>query len=235
MTYCSVENFKSFDGLFDVVKATSSTAGHIRDNLPLSDVETQLATTVKKTAGVVVFPQLVSKVIDLSTDINDLSSGKEKSLQPLLMDGLDFVANGCDCIAAAHDFGLLNVGRSLPVIGAIPDAITVVTDGVGFVKQIGKIGANHKKMEKARSSKQKNHYEAKTIQAVIRTAKKITSVAIAVFCLLSLFFASLSTFGMGLVAASVFYLVLTITDYFYSRSIEDNKKSPHCGATCWVL
>lgn len=222
---CTVNTLNSLDPIWSISQSTATVAGAIEDYISLTDGKAKVASTVKKTAGLASVPRFGTQVVNF---ISDVFSREEKSVRSLVMDGLGIAGGACDCIVAANNCGWLDVGKSIPVVGAISDAVTLVTDGADFFEEIKQVEKNNTKMEKTHKTKRKNYYSAKSSQAMLRVAKKLVSVAMAAFCLLSLFFSSIATFGIVFVAASVVYLTLNIVDGFYSRSIDDKKKSISC-------
>lgn len=224
MAGCSFPDLTACDGLWDSVKAAGTVAGRMVDVLPLNEREARLATTLQKTTSVVVFPQLATKLASLAGNVEQLASGNEDALKPTIMDGLSVAGNACDVVVFLNDCGVIKATKAIPVVGAIADALTVVTDGSDIIDEVNNINEYQTKKEKAVSEKQKDYYDQKSCQSCLRIIKKVLAVALAVFALLALIFTSLASFGGVLLAASVVYLIFTVGEYFYSRILEGEKK-----------
>ncbi|MES2344366.1 MAG: hypothetical protein V4494_00295 [Chlamydiota bacterium] len=220
-----VQGFKSFDDVWDVSRSLSTFAGHVYDNVSLSQNGAHALKTAGAITSLAVFPQIGSKVIDISKDMHALRSGKEHSIKPLVLDALSLIGNGCDAIVVVVSMGLIRAQKAFSAAPVISDSITVVVDGAEFFSHVEKAGKNYKKMHQAVVEKKINYYHKKSWQEGIRTVKTICSVGMAAFALLSLVFTSFSTCAAGLVLASGVYVVLTLADVFLSRSIESKRKS----------
>jgi hypothetical protein len=209
-----IQGFKNCDDLWDISRAISTFTGNIGGS----------ADALSKVTSVAVFPQILSKMMDISEDVRQFPLDKGHSVKVLILDGLSLVGNGCDALGVLGKMNLIRAGKFLVAALVISDGITVVVDGVGFFSHIEQVSDNYQKMESSRTSKQKNYYYSKTWAEGMAVVKTVLSVAMAFFALLSFVATSLSVYAFILIPISGLYVGVTVVNIFLNRFVEDKKK-----------
>ena len=200
------------------------------DNKEIANKTGKTLDTVKSAFAV---PAMFIHLNDVRRNYQFYSETDDPDASRLLFNSSMNLANaGGESAICAHSLGA-NLGRGLKAAKSIFWGSLFFLDLVEGYRQYGLIEELRGRMEKAKDAGIKSLIDHKLKLTYLNILKSVTTIAMAVIALTSIFFASIA---QGFIFSPVVFLglttawvVLAIITYFYERVIEDNEMAIPAG------
>lgn len=200
----------------------------------------EIASKVQGLAGTVgsglVFPDIISNINDLKNRSIELKNIVKlafrgdidprcisRAFRKVFVKGLVLAGNVADAANFLHESQIIDLGRKLPIAGAVFNGAFMGADSIDVVLRVKKIQRNIWKSQIERNSDQKQIFKLKNHLNGLKILQDFSSIAMGGFGLAALFFGVTLT-GMGAFAVGLglptAYLSLNITNHFFGRYIK---------------
>lgn len=194
--------------------------------VPLKLKQMEFANKVQKAANVAGNALVFSDVI---SDVNNLRSrySFEKgtsTIKEFFLDVLYLIGDVAKASLFVNE--IADLGRKASGVNGIYNGSYLLINSMEAKDKFKEIKQNKKIIERSNSQLEKNYLSHKNNLKSLKIGQKVSSIALSIFGLGSLFF-GFSITGAGLIPAIVLtfstsYLILHITNYFYGKVIKDN-------------
>lgn len=197
----SVENVLGYAPYLFSEKSTLDALQHVRSGADLG-------------GAALCFPALFKNVRDLRTHYavwttSTKSEEVDAAFKELIKEGFNTTNTATQGTLFLHSANVFDLGAVFPVVSAIFQGTTIVTDGWDLIDQLMKTSED----------------ELDSQLRMFKIAKYVSSVAMAVILLISLFYAALAeSLVLVLLVASTVYVVSSILSFVWEEMINDKSK-----------